>query len=457
MQTIRPLGRTTTTHPIIIAGAGLAGLTCAFELSARGLPVVLLESRHVLGGRTSSWVQDGMPVESGLHRVIGFYTHFPAMLRRAGIDVDDIVFWEDEIEIRTTSARTVIGAAPLYRPLDTFFAPLSLMRLLSPFDLATLLPFMAAGIAEYFTNPRGLDQISVADRARAYGVTENTIQRLLVPLSTGLYFLPPEQYSAYAFFGTLAPYLPQIYSVRVGAFRGGMTEVLCAPLAAAIARHGGTVYTNAPVNRLLVDRGRVVGVEAGGQRISASHVVIAASLAPAQELIRASLPDHPWFKDMLRLPSMPAVTVQAELDVPSMPVDHTTFGPGTSLASFAEQSRTTFRGLPGRISIILGSPEQYIEMSDDEIMQIVYRDADRLGLKVRGFVKGFRIVRLPGDFYSLSPGTDALRPPQRTPVPGLTLAGDYTQQQFLATMEGAVYSGELAASHVAGGAALVAA
>ena len=57
-------------------------------------------------------------------------------------------------------------------------------------------------------------------------------------------------------------------------------------------------------------------------------------------------------------------------------------------------------------------------------------------------------VRLPADFYSLSPGTDALRPPQQTPVAGLTLAGDYTRQEYLGTMEGAVVSGRLAARAV---------
>ena len=46
---------------------------------------------------------------------------------------------------------------------------------------------------------------------------------------------------------------------------------------------------------------------------------------------------------MLRLPSMPSVTIQLELDHPSMPLDRTTFGPGTVLASFAEESRTAFR------------------------------------------------------------------------------------------------------------------
>jgi 15-cis-phytoene desaturase len=197
-----------------------------------------------------------------------------------------------------------------------------------------------------------------------------------VPLTTGLYFLPPERYSAYAFFGTLGPYLPQIYTVRVGAFRGGMTEVLCAPLAAAIQRSGGIVHTNAPVSRLLVDGGRVVGVVAAGRQIPGSHVVLATSLAPAQNVICASLAEHPWFQNMLRLPSMPAITVQVELDGPSMAVDHTTFGPGTALASFAEQSRTTFRGMPGRISIILASPDRFVDSTDAEIMDVVYRDSE---------------------------------------------------------------------------------
>jgi 15-cis-phytoene desaturase len=85
---------------------------------------------------------------------------------------------------------------------------------------------------------------------------------------------------------------------------------------------------------------------------------------------------------------------------------------------------------------------------DVEILEIVCRDADRLGLRVRNHIVRYRVVRLPADFYSLSPGSDALRPIQQTSVPGLTLAGDYTRQQYLATMEGAVVSGHLAARAV---------
>lgn len=40
------------------------------------------------------------------------------------------------------------------------------------------------------------------------------------------------------------------------------------------------------------------------------------------------------------------------------------------------------------------------------------------------------------------------RPTQRTPVPNFFLAGDYTKQRYLASMEGAIFSGKLAAKEV---------
>jgi len=435
---------------VIVVGAGLAGLSCGFELSSRGCRVLLLEAGPVVGGRTSSWNEDGMEVESGLHRVLGFYEAFPDLLRRAGIDVNQIVYWEDEVEIRLPDGRGngVFGAAPLYNPFETLAGALGNFSLLSVLDRLTLAGFLTAGLAEYFTNPAALDRVSVRDKARAYGVTENAIHNVLIPLTSGLYFLPPERYSAYAFFGTLGPYLQRIYTLRVGAFLGGMTDVMAAPIAAAIVRNGGRVRTRARVTRLLAEGGRVAGVEVSGERITADHVVLTASIAPAQQLIRQAFGGHPWFQPMLRLPTMPSVTVQMELDRPSMPIDRTTFGPGTVLASFAEQSRTTFRQCPGRLSVILTPPEPFLAMEPAQILEATCRDAERLGVRVRDRLTRYRVVKLPADFYSLSPGNNGLRPAQATPVEGLTLAGDYTCQQYLATMEGAVVSGRLAANAV---------
>ncbi len=236
--------------------------------------------------------------------------------------------------------------------------------------------------------------------------------------------------------------------MRLGAYLGGMTEVMCDPIAQAVRARGGQVRTNAPVESLNVRDGRATGVVADGETIEAEQVVLATSIEPAQRLLGAPFADHPWFSPMLSMPTTPSVTVQLELDGPATDIDRTTFGPGTALACFAEQSRTTFSSAPGRLSVILTPPEWFLNMPADEVLAVVCGDARRLGLELDGHVTDFRVVAHPHDFHSLEPGHLKMRPDQQTPVPGLTLAGDYTRQRFMASMEGAVVSGQRAATAV---------
>src|SRR5690606_4532765 len=171
----------------------------------------------------------------------------------------------------------------------------------------------------------------------------------------------------------------------------------------------------------------------------------ATSLKPAQDLLRPEFASHEWLAGMLALPSMSAATIQFELDAPVIDSDRTNFSP-TGLCCFAEQSRTTFRHVAGRFSAILYPPEEFIGLGEEELLERVYADADALGLPLRGHVQRYKIVNHPYDFYAMRPGTEKLRPEQKTPVPGLSLAGDYTKQNFSASMEGAVISGRLARS-----------
>jgi 15-cis-phytoene desaturase len=435
---------------VVVAGAGLAGLSCAFDLASAGRRVLLLESRSVLGGRTSSWVEGGMQVESGLHRYIGVYRALPGLLERAGVELDEVVEWEDEIEIRPPGGQSsaVLGVAPAHRPVQTLLSALGHNDFLSPDDKLSLQPFFVSGLEDYSERPAWLDGRSVTEYARAHGVSARALERVLVPLTAGLFFVPPERYSALAFFALASPAVMRLRDLRVGAFKGGMTEVLINPIASAFQRRGGQIWVRAPATHLLLESNRVAGVEVDGREIRAPQVVLATSLAPAQALLREAFAGHPWFEPMLQLPSMPAVTMQIELDGPAMPADRVTFGPGTALASFAEQSRTTFRQSPGRLSVILSPPEEFLEMDSELVLRRVLADAARLGVDLEGRIRSYRVIRIPSDFYSLAPGYDALRPAQRTPILGLTLAGDYTRQPFMATMEGAVISGRLAARSI---------
>jgi uncharacterized protein with NAD-binding domain and iron-sulfur cluster len=58
------------------------------------------------------------------------------------------------------------------------------------------------------------------------------------------------------------------------------------------------------------------------------------------------------------------------------------------------------------------------------------------------------VVTEHGATFAVRPDVDRLRPPQRTPVDGFFLAGDWTKTGWPATMEGAVRSGYLAAQEI---------
>merc|ERR1739842_241807 len=59
------------------------------------------------------------------------------------------------------------------------------------------------------------------------------------------------------------------------------------------------------------------------------------------------------------------------------------------------------------------------------------------------------VVKVPRSVYAAIPGRNKYRPSQTTPIPHFTMAGDWTSQKYLGSMEGAVLGGKLAAEVVA--------
>jgi uncharacterized protein with NAD-binding domain and iron-sulfur cluster len=55
-----------------------------------------------------------------------------------------------------------------------------------------------------------------------------------------------------------------------------------------------------------------------------------------------------------------------------------------------------------------------------------------------------QVVKMPRATFSQVVGMDSLRPPQRTSVPSLVLAGDWTATDWSATMESAAQSAAVA-------------
>lgn len=433
---------------VVIVGAGLAGLTAALRLVQSGHRVTGLEKRSLPGGRTSSWMEGDMRVESGLHKVLGIYRAMPQLLRDVGVALDDIVTWVDAIEIHSPRDNPNSGyftLAPLHRPFATLHTALT-----SPFitwsERVRLLRMLLHGLYDCMYYPEKLDEVDSAVYARRYGTTDASIHKIFQPLTQGVFFLPTEEYSAY---GTFAPILAGLRNggtFRVGAFRGGMSDVLIRPIVHAIEHAGGTILPDIAVTALRVYKDRVVGVITEHETYDADHVVIATPIVTAQQLLRKHFFDQLWVQQFLRLRTVSTISVQFDLVSPVFHRDHTHFS-NAGLVCFAEQSHTTFPESLGRLSGIVYPADELLSRTDDEIVKYVVDVTSSLGLTLSS-IRQTAVVRHPHEFYAITEGAEALRPSGPTPVPGLTLAGDYIKQPFLASMEGAIISGNHAAETV---------
>lgn len=433
-------------YEVIVVGSGLAGLSCAYELSAKGKKVLLLEKNEYSGGRTSSFNDSGMAVESGLHRYIGYYSALPRLLKKCGVKIGDIVTWEEKVDIlvKYTDKKLVLGLAPLFAPVKTLKGVLGNNDLLSTKDKLSLVPFFLCGFTSYIFSQK-LDDYSVTEYANFHNVTQNSKKLVLEPLSSGIFFMPPENYSAYAFFGLFAPAVSKFYKMRIGAFLGGMSEVMCAPIAEKIKSLGGELRFGEGVHSVIVENKAVTGVKTeNAKEYYAPQTVIAADIESAKKIL-SPLKNEACLKKLFSLKTMSACTIQLELTQPSMKKDITTFAPSTDLVSFAEQSRTTFRKMKGRLSLILGNPEEYIKKSPEEMLKYTVDELKNLNIDVKDKILNYRKVSEKHKFYSLDKGNQKYRPSQHTDISGLTLAGDYTLTSSFATMEGAVKSGKQAA------------
>ncbi|MCB0867070.1 MAG: FAD-dependent oxidoreductase [Solirubrobacterales bacterium] len=75
---------------VVVVGAGLAGLTAAFELERRGWNVVVLEARDRVGGRTwTKSLANGAPIEMGAEFILPGNTEMVALAAEFGVGAVD--------------------------------------------------------------------------------------------------------------------------------------------------------------------------------------------------------------------------------------------------------------------------------------------------------------------------------------------------------------------------------
>ncbi|AFY71666.1 UDP-galactopyranose mutase [Thalassoporum mexicanum PCC 7367] len=240
---------------VTVVGGGLAGLACAYELSKRGFVVTLLEKAPQLGGKIASWPIEvngsKMMMEHGFHGFFPQYYNLKSMVAELGIEQNFL-----SLDSYTVAYKTGDYAPEVFRPSSSAFPwNVADLALSSSNRLRWGLNLTKKEHWEVFREISGfhaqksfqrLDHLSVAE-----WVNDDFPKGLY-----DLYFLPfaksslnaPDMLSAgelmqffhFYFFGN-----PE--GLAFNGTKQDMGRSLVQPIARAIERNGGKIYTDATV------------------------------------------------------------------------------------------------------------------------------------------------------------------------------------------------------------------
>jgi 15-cis-phytoene desaturase len=451
---------------VAIAGAGLAGLSCAKYLTDAGHTPIVLESRDVLGGKVAAWKdEDGDWYETGLHIFFGAYPNMLQLFKE--LNIEDRLQWKEHTmifnqpEVPGTYSRFDFPSIPA--PANGIVAILRNNDMLTwgekiRFGLG-LIPAILNG-QKYVEE---MDQYSFSEWLKKQNVPPRVEKEVFIAMSKALNFIDPDEISATVVLTALNRFLQETHGSKMAFLDGAPPERLCQPMVDYVTKRGGEVRLNAPLKEILLNddhtvRGFVIrGLNgAADEVLTADLYVSAMPVDPLKVMLPAAWKQIDYFKQLDGLEGVPVINLHLWFDRKLTDVDHLLFSRSPLLSVYADMSNTCREyANPDRsmLELVLAPAKDWITRSDEDIIAATMVELEKLfpqhfGSDNPAKLLKYKVVKTPRSVYKATPGRQQHRPSQTTPIANFYLTGDYTMQRYLASMEGAVLSGKLTAQAI---------
>ncbi len=452
---------------VAIAGGGLAGLACAKYLVDKGHTPIVLERRDVLGGLVAAWQdEDGDWYETGLHIFFGAYPNMLQLFKELGIE--DRLQWKQHTMIFNQPEKPGTYSRFDFPDIPTPWNGLA--AILRNNDMLTWSEKVQLGLGLVPAMLRGqsyaeaMDKYSWSQWCSQHGIPDSVQEHLFIAASKSLNFINPDEISTTVMFTAFYRFLQERYGSRVAFLDGSPTERLCQPLVDHIVEGGGEVHLNAPLKQILLKPdGTVQGFLLRGldgaedHEIEADAYVSALSVDPLKVMLPESWQKLDFFQKMQGLEGVPVINIHLWFDRKLTDIDNLLFSRSPLLSVYADMSNTCREYAnpdQSMLELVLAPAKDWINKSESDILAATLEELKNLfpnhfGAENPAQLLKHKIVITPRSVYKATPGMQQCRPSQITPIPNFFLAGSYTMQPYLGSMEGAVLSGKLAAQAIA--------
>lgn len=482
---------------VAVVGGGLAGLSTAVELLDQGHHVEVYESRPFVGGKVASFQdKNGNHVEMGLHVFFGCYFNLFRLLAKCGA-VDNLLVKEHthtfcnkggdvkELDFRFFLNNLKIGAP--FHGLKAFFTTPQL-TVQDKAQNALALAFSPVVKALYdpegaLKDIRELDSVSFSEWFIGNGGSRGSIDKMWDPIAYALGFIDCDNISARCMLTIFQFFATKTDASVLRMLCGSPENYLVGPIVKYIEERGGKVHTRwgcREVQYELDGSGTpiVKGLrltKSGEEKIVTADAYVAALDVPgAKRLIPGEWRKFPMFDNIHMLVGVPVCTVQLRYDgwvtemkdetlkrqtgkrqmAPPQGIDNLLYSADVDYSCFADLALTSPEdyykdGEGSLMQCVLTPADPYMPMTNDQIIQKVHEQTMDLFPSARDLtLKWGNVVKISQSLYREAPGMDPFRPDQTTPVPNFFLAGSYTKQDYIDSMEGATLSGRQCAAAI---------
>ncbi|HEX2729735.1 MAG TPA: NAD(P)/FAD-dependent oxidoreductase [Rubrobacteraceae bacterium] len=410
----------------IIVGAGLAGLTCAKVLNDRGAEVEVFEASDSVGGRVRTDVVDGFRLDRGFQV---YFTSYPVARRHLDHETLDFRVFDPGAIIQRGRERSVLSD-PLRDPKA--LVPSLLSGAANFEDKARIVALAAKilpGDATSASQENGEDDSTTLDYLRQNGFSERFIDSFFRPFYGGVLLNRSLTTSARVFRFTLR--MLATGSTVVPA--RGMGEI---PRQLASHLPTDAIHLNSPVDALLREGERVVGVRATGEEHEADAVVVATDAPTAGKLTGEPVPEDSVgevciYYETSGLGSGKKILLNADEDA--------FVNNAVEISNVSEQYAPQGRNLLYAVTLTgFDLPDAQLYRRGIEDLSNWYPEATFDPIAIR---------RIPYGQFAQPPGIHEKLPENRAATPGLLLAGEYTEDS---SINGSMLSGEKAANEMLG-------
>jgi zeta-carotene desaturase len=471
---------------VAIAGAGLAGMATAVDLVEAGHQVEIFESRPFVGGKVGSWVDpDGNHIEMGLHVFFGCYYHLFDLMKKVGafehlrLKEHSHTFINRGGKTGSLDFRFITGAP--FNGLKAFFTTSQLSsydKLKNAIALGT--SPLVRGLVDFegaMKTIRDLDRISFAEWFRSHGGSEGSLKRMWNPIAYALGFIDTENISARCMLTIFQFFAAKTEASVLRMLEGSPHEYLHKPIINYLEERGAKIYTRQRVKEIqyreIDGKTYVTGVVVASgeteETITADAYVCACDVPGVQKILPQDWRKWSEFDNIYKLDTVPVATVQlrfdgwvTELNDPqqrkqlerAVGIDNLLYTCDADFSCFADLALTSpgdyyRQGEGSLLQLVLTPGDPFIKQSNEEIAQHVLKQVQDLFPSSRELqMTWYSVVKLAQSLYREAPGMDPYRPAQHTPVANFFLAGSYTQQDYIDSMEGATLSGHQAAQAI---------